>query len=136
MRVASYAVLLLLGAVLGIWGSFLVPLHLGPLLGLSVVIAVVGNLGVGLLGAAGTGTRLGAVLPGVGWLVTALLLGTSRPEGDLVITGKLESDPGVATVGTLFVLLGGVAAALAVGIGPLSSLPRFTARPGVPRQGA
>ncbi len=135
MRVATYVVLLLLGALLGVWGAFLVPLHVGPLLGSSVVIAVVGNLAVGLLGAAGTGSRLGAALPAAGWLVTVLLLGTSRPEGDLVIPGKLQTDPGVATVGTLFVLLGGIAAALAVGIGPLASRRRFTMPPGVPTEG-
>lgn len=116
---ACYLALIVLGAVLGIWGAFLVPLRLpGGVEGLSVAIAVVGNLGAGLLGGIGTGTRLGAGLPGLAWLVVAVLAGVSRPEGDLVVPGGLPADPGVGTVGMAFLLLGAVAAAIAVGIGP------------------
>ncbi len=135
VRVACYVALTVVGALLALWGAFLVPLRIGGVEGLSVVIAVVGNLAVGVLGAVGTGTRLGAVLPGVGWVVVALAMGSSRPEGDLVIPGRLSTDPGVGTVGTLFLMLGAVAAAVAVGIGPASAR-RFTERRAVPRQQA
>jgi hypothetical protein len=117
---ACYVALLLLGALLGIWGAFLVPLRLfGRIEGLAVVVAVVGNLGAGLLGGIGTGTRLGAALPGAAWLIVAVLSGITRSEGDLVVPGGIPSDPGVGTVGMAFLLLGAVAAAIAVGIGPV-----------------
>ncbi len=135
LLVASYVALAVLGVLLALWGAFLVPLRLAGVEGLSVVIAVVGNLAVGLLGAVGTGSRLGALLPGAAWLVVAMALAASRPEGDLVIPGQLSTDPGVAVVGTLFLFLGAIAAAAAVGLGPGWSR-RFTARGALPRQRA
>jgi hypothetical protein len=136
VRVAAYVALAAVGALLAMWGAFLVPLHIGPVVGLSVMIAVVGNLAVGLLGAAGMGTRLGATVPGAAWFLVALVLGAGRPEGDLVVPGHLPTDSGVAVVGTLYVLAGSVAAALAVGLGAVRLRPRFTAPRAMPRQGA
>ena len=48
-----------------------------------------------------------AALPGVTWLVTTMLLASTRPEGDLVITGSLP--------GLLFLLLGTVSAIAGIG---------------------
>jgi hypothetical protein len=56
--VAGHAALLLLGVALGVWGLFLVPLRLpGGVEGLSVVVAIVGNLAAARLGGFGFRTR-------------------------------------------------------------------------------
>lgn len=116
---ACYVALTVLGGALGVWGAFLVPLRLvGGLEGLAVVVAVVGNLGAGLLGGLGTRTRLGAALPGLAWLVVAVLAGTGRQEGDVVVPGSVPHDPAVGKVGMAFLLLGAIAAAVPVGVGP------------------
>ena len=78
----------------------------------SVVAAVVGN--VLLVDAARrlSGSRLVAVLPAVVWLGVALAAASRRPEGDLLIAG---GDAVTQLVDLGFLLLGVVAAALAVG---------------------
>lgn len=122
-RFATYAVLFLLGAILGVIGAFLVPLRIGRQVApISVVLAVIGNLAVGIFGARGTGSRLGAVAPGVGWLLVAFALGVKRPEGDVIVPG--------GGVGVAFTLGGTLAAAIAIGIvGPGT---RDRRRPGPP----
>jgi hypothetical protein len=91
---------------------FWLPLRVGGiLLPLSIPAAVVGNLL--LVGAALrlTRSRLVAVLPAVVWLVVAVAAMMRRPEGDLVIIGR----GALGAVGLAFLLLGVVAAAVAVG---------------------
>jgi hypothetical protein len=112
--IAGHAALVLLGAMLAIWGLFLIPLRLfGGVEGLSVVIAVVGNLAAARLGGFGFGTALAAAMPGIGWLVTVLVLAGGLPGHvqDVLLPGKLPPDPSVVTVGTAF-LFGGALAAL------------------------
>lgn len=113
---AVYAVLLLLGAALGVWGAFLVPLRLpGGIEGLSDVLAVVGNIAVGFFAARGARSVPAAAMPGIGWLVAVLAVGTiARPADEVVIPASLGSDPGVGTVGTLYLLLGAVGAVAAI----------------------
>src|SRR3954449_4672592 len=113
---AVYGVLLLLGAAMGIWGAFLVPLRLpGGLEGLADVIALGGNLAVGILAAKGARSVPAAAMPGIGWLVAVLAVGSiARPVDEVVIPAKLGSDPGIGTVGTLFLLLGAVGAVVAI----------------------
>ncbi len=112
--------LLLLGAVLGVIGGFLnrsvaqvagVGVPVGP------VLAVLGNLAAGGLGGSGTGSRLGAALPGVGWLAVVVLFGTLRPEGDLVVTGD--------GYGLAFILSGALAAGVAATVRPTSWPNRY-----------
>jgi hypothetical protein len=91
---------------------FWLPLRVG---GLLVPLSVVAAVGANLLLPAATrrlsGSRLVAVLPAVVWLVVAIGAMTRRTEGDLVITGG-----GVTgTVNLAFLLLGVLAASLAVG---------------------
>jgi hypothetical protein len=77
----------------------------------SVLAAVVGNLM--LVGGAHrlSGSRVVAVLPAVVWLTVAVAASIRRPEGDLILTGG-----GAAGVVNLaFLLLGALAAAVAVG---------------------
>jgi hypothetical protein len=114
--VASHAALLLLGAALGVWGTFLVPVRLtGGVEGLSVLIAVVGNVAAARLGGFSLGTPLAAAMPGIGWLVAVLVLagglpGMSDHDQDVLLPGKMPTDPGVVVVGTGFLFAGSVAA--------------------------
>jgi hypothetical protein len=91
---------------------FWLPLRVGGLLvPLSIVAAVTANL---LLPAAArrlSGSRLVALLPALVWLVVAIGAMTRRGEGDLVITGGGAT----GTVNLAFLLLGVLAASLAVG---------------------
>jgi hypothetical protein len=91
---------------------FWLPLRVGGiLLPLSVPAAVIGNLL--LVGTAMklTRWRLVAVLPAVVWLVVVVAGMVRRPEGDLVISGR----GALGSVGLAFLLLGALAAAVAVG---------------------
>jgi hypothetical protein len=108
---AAVVVLVAVGAVLAVLGAFLVPLRLfGDVEGLSVVLAVLGNLLVGLAAGYGLESPWGAVAPGLGWLVTAGFLSSFAPRGGgVLIPGKLANDPGVVVVATLW-LFGGLAA--------------------------
>jgi len=114
--VVGHAALLLLGVVLGIWGIFLVPVRLaGGVEGLSVLIAVAGNVAAARLGGFGFGTPLAAAMPGLGWLVAVIVLagglpGMSGHADDVLLPGKLPPDPGIVVVGTGFLFAGAVAA--------------------------
>ena len=116
--VAGHAALLVLGVALGLWGVFLVPLRLpGGIEGLSVVIAVVGNLAAARLGGFGFATPLAAAMPGIGWLLCVVVLlgglpGLSSHAEDVLVPGRLPADPGIVAVGAGWVF-GGALAALA-----------------------
>jgi TRAP-type C4-dicarboxylate transport system permease large subunit len=56
------------------------------------------------------GSKLGAVIPTVTWLVVVFALSTKRAEGDLVITGTFP--------GYLFLIGGSIAAMIAVALTP------------------
>ncbi|HEU5034163.1 MAG TPA: hypothetical protein VFT62_05305 [Mycobacteriales bacterium] len=110
------AMLVLLGAALGMWGSFLVPLRLpGGVEGFADILAVGGNVAAGLLAARGTGSVVASAMPGIGWLVTVLVFtGVARPSDEVVIPGRLGTDPGVGTVGSIFLFAGAIGAVAAV----------------------
>lgn len=116
--VVGHAALFVLGALLGLWGGFLVALRLpGGVEGVSVLIAVVGNLAAARLGGFGFGTPLAAATPGIGWLLAVMVLlgglpGMSGHAQDVLIPGNLPADPGVVVVGYAWVF-GGAGAALA-----------------------
>jgi len=108
--VALAAVAVLLALV----GAFLSPAepHVGGVpVPVGVLIAFVGNLVVGIGGAWGTQTRLAPVVTGFSWLVVAFILGSTRPEGDVVV-------PGTGWLGVAYLFLGAIAAAIAIGVGP------------------
>jgi hypothetical protein len=97
-----------LTVVEGLWlplrvGGFLVPV--------SVAAAVVGNLLLVDLALRWTASRGVAVLPALTWVVVAGAATMRRPEGDLLIIGS----GGLGAVGLAFLLLGTLAAAVAVG---------------------
>ncbi len=91
---------------------FWLPLRLaGVLVPVSVVAAVVGNLLLVWLALRLSGSRLVAVLPALTWAVVVVAAMDRRPEGDLVLTGV----GALGAVNLAFLLLGMVAAAIAVG---------------------
>lgn len=112
---AACLLLFVLGLALGAFGALLIPA--GPrigsvLLSAGVAVALVGNLVAGRLGVAMTGSRLGAAVAGIGWLVAVLPLGATRPEGDLVVTGD--------TKGFSFLLVGMITAVATAAVPPLT----------------
>jgi hypothetical protein len=110
-----YAALVVLGVVLAVWGAFLVPLRLGGVEGFADVIAFGGNLAAGLLAAWALRDVPASAMPGIGWLVAALVAGSYvRPSDEVVLPGRLGSDPGVGTVGQVFLFAGAAGAVLAV----------------------
>ena len=86
LAVALGGVLAVLGIVLGVVESFVHPLRVFGL-PVGVAVAVVVNFGVVHLVGRGTRSRLYALVPGVGWLLTVVVLSVGRPEGDFVVPG-------------------------------------------------
>jgi hypothetical protein len=108
-------VLVGIGGMLGLIGTFLVPLRLpGGIEGLAAVIALVGNAAVGLLGGLGGRSTRSATLPGVSWFVVVMAISVVSRGGDVIIPGKLPIDPGVVYVGYAFLFGGLVGAVIAV----------------------
>ena len=119
MRTTTYGVLLVLAAELAVWEAFLVGARpLGTGFPLAALLAVAGNVALGLAGAAVLGSRAGAVWPGVLWLLVALTLGSGRAEGDRVVPDSLR--------GFAFLLLGTVTAAVVVGAVRPATAPATT----------
>ena len=90
----SYAFGLLAGVVLGVYGVAAVPAGPrvgGTLLSLGLLLAAVGNVGIPVLVRWLTGTRLGACVMLIGWVPVVLLLGSTRPEGDLLLRAASTS---------------------------------------------
>ncbi|MFF8956682.1 DUF6113 family protein [Streptomyces sp. NPDC014894] len=78
LRVAAYAGLFLLGAVVGTAGS----LVQGAWFPGGLLLALLATAGLFHGSGRATGNQLGVVCSAVGWLVTVLLLSGGRPEGD------------------------------------------------------
>ena len=114
LQVATLVALFLLGAMLGLYGAFLVPTRLLGTYGWALLVAAIGNLATTVGGGWGTRSVAGAVAPGVGWLAVVLVAGFGRPEGDLVIPSSVATQPGLGTTGSLFLLTGVVAAGIGV----------------------
>lgn len=77
-RIAAYAGLLVLGALVAVAGSLVQGAWFPG--GLAVALLGTGGLFAGARRA--TGTQLGVVWAAVGWLLTIVLLSIGRPEGD------------------------------------------------------
>lgn len=109
--VAAYTVVLVLAVLFAVWGSFLVPLRLGGVpVPLCVVLAVVGNAGLGLAGTRIVGSRLGGLVPGLVWLFITFTFGSQSPGGDTVIRASV--------MGYAFLVFGIIAATAALGVRP------------------
>ncbi|MGW1889775.1 DUF6113 family protein [Streptomyces sp. NPDC002004] len=98
-RIAAYVGLFVLGAVVAVAGA----LVQGGLFPGGLLLALAAAAGTFVGGARATGARAGAIAPAAGWMLTVVLLTTSRPEGDFAF--------GVG-VGSYLFLLGGMAIAV------------------------
>ncbi|MFB7504475.1 DUF6113 family protein [Streptomyces broussonetiae] len=79
-RIAAYAGLFLLGAVVGFAGTLVQAAWFPG----GLLLALAGAAGLFLGGAYATRGRGGAVAPVAGWIIAVVLLTTSRPEGDFL----------------------------------------------------
>ena len=105
----SYLFLTVLGLTLGLFGSFLVPAApdiFGRNLTYAVPFVIVTNPAAAALARLLVPHRLGAGVPFLGWLAMVLLLGTAKPEGDVVVPGDVR--------GTTFLVAGAIVGALAL----------------------
>ncbi|MFI1679547.1 MULTISPECIES: DUF6113 family protein [unclassified Streptomyces] len=112
-RFAAYALLFVLGAVVGVAGS----LVQGGFFPAGLLLALLGAAGLFYGGSRAIGTRAGAVAPAAGWLVAVMLLTATRPEGDFLFG---------AGIGSYGYLLGGMAVAVmcaTLGQGPQPTAP-------------
>src|SRR5262245_50755225 len=111
--VGAYLFALVAGVLLALYGVAAVPVGLrfgGLFLSVGVLVAVVGNTGVSLLVRWLTGTRLGPTVVLVGWAPVALMLGSARPEGDLMLRATVS--------GYLFLGVGLLAPIVVAVLGP------------------
>jgi hypothetical protein len=126
---AAYALVVVLAVENAVLGGFLVPLRLGGTL--VPVALLLGGVGTALVGRAGgrtLGDRRGALLPGGVALVLALLLGSRRTEGDLVLAGG--DGTGLATMSLLYLCAVAVGAAAGYALSPVrTASPRPAAVP-------
>ncbi|MFF9015912.1 DUF6113 family protein [Streptomyces sp. NPDC014870] len=99
VKIVWYVVLVILGALVGIAGSFVQNAWFPG----GLILALLATAAVFYGGLRATDTQLGVVAPGAAWLVAVVLLSLGRPEGDGVFGG------GVAEV---IYLLGGMAIAV------------------------
>lgn len=106
LRLLLHALLVLLGFLVGVLGSFVHAVAVG---GVPVGLIAAYVLTAALLATArlATGSRSGAAAVGGGWVVALLLLSAPRPEGDLVVSGSLTGYAWL--VGGLVVATAGVA---------------------------
>lgn len=102
---AAYGVLIVLGAVLGIIGSFEFSWQLGAVPVAALAWTVVNIAAFRAAGWVMEG-KLGVAAMAAPWLIFVLVLSSSRPEGDLVVTGT--------TGGYIFIFGGTIAAVLAL----------------------
>jgi hypothetical protein len=106
---ASFTLVVVLAVELAVWGCFLVAARpFGVGLPVAAVVALVGNLGLGVVGARILQRVVGAVVPGALWLVIVLRLASRTNEGDTLVPASLR--------GYAFLGVGAVAAAVAVGL--------------------
>jgi hypothetical protein len=98
-RAAAHLGLFVLGAVVGVAGGLLQAAWFPG----GLLLALLGAAGLFLGGSRATGSRAGAVAPAAGWMISVVLLTSTRPEGDFLF--------GVG-VGSYLFLLGGMAVAV------------------------
>jgi hypothetical protein len=87
---------------------------LGVPLPVGLAIALTAEAALLLGGAAAVGSRWGAAVPAVAWLLVVFGLSVPRPEGDLIVAAN--------PAGYAFLLLGAMIAAVGVGVVPLVAM--------------
>ncbi|MDV5148166.1 DUF6113 family protein [Streptomyces sp. SBC-4] len=111
VRYAWYGALVVLGALVGTAGALVQAAWFPG----GLLLALLATAAVFYGGLRATGTQVGVVAAGGGWLVAVILLSFGRPEGDGAFGGG---------AGELLFLFGGMA--VAVICATLSRLPRPT----------
>lgn len=111
---AAYGALGLLGALLGVVGSFLQDWTIGSV-PVAAVLLVILNFGFIRLAGWAMDGRMGAVIPTLTWTAVVFMASQQRPEGDLVIPGSLA--------GYVFLIGGLVAAVIAISMVPSPRQP-------------
>ncbi|MEU5880374.1 DUF6113 family protein [Spirillospora sp. NPDC047279] len=109
---AAYGALGLVGAIVGLVGSFAQDWTLGSFPLVAILLVPV-TFGLVRLSGWAMGTRLGALIPTLTWGVVVFLMSQRRPEGDLVIPGNLP--------GYVYLVGGMLAAVIAIGTVPARS---------------
>ena len=109
-RVTAYVVLLVLGAAVGLAGTFVLSLWFPG--GLVLSLAAIAALCCG--GRVLTGSRTGSAMPALGWFAMLMVAQAPRPEGDFLLA---------ANAGTYVFLLGGML--IGVICTTLRTLPRI-----------
>jgi uncharacterized protein DUF6113 len=89
LTVAAYAALLLLGAVLGLLGTFHYNHGPAPLASVLFDLAI---LAACILGSHGMRTASGGVLPAAGWFAVTLLLSSGSAGGSVLITATMAGE--------------------------------------------
>jgi hypothetical protein len=103
---ATYLVLFAASIGLNTISLFLVPEYVAGQLGVGAAIALVGNLGLGLLGAWGLRRPAGAVAAVLGWIVVFGLVSVVSRGGDVLLAGSLPSDHAVVVTSTFWIFAG------------------------------
>lgn len=98
-RSAAHLGLFVMGAVVGVAGGLLQAAWFPG----GLLLALLGAAGLFLGGARAMGGRAGAVAPAAGWMISVILLTSTRPEGDFLFG---------AEAGSYLFLLGGMAVAV------------------------
>ena len=106
---AAYAALGLLGAVVGVVGSFAQAWTVGSV-PVAAIVLILLNFAIARAAGWAMGRRTAAAVPVLLWAVVALVLSIGRSEGDLIVPGTLP--------GYLFIIGGLAAGALAVSLVP------------------
>lgn len=92
MLAFGYLVFALAGMLTAAIEVLLVPSRLGvTLVPIAPMLAVLSNVALPAIARGLTDTRLSAAPPVVGWVVTAVLLASSTPEGDVLLPAGGES---------------------------------------------
>ncbi|MFJ6212816.1 DUF6113 family protein [Streptomyces sp. NPDC092296] len=120
VRIAAYVVLVVLGGVTALAGSFAQSLWFPG----GLVLALAATVGVFYGGLRLTTTKLGAGLPLAGWFLVLIVLMSPRPEGDFI----LASD-----AGTYVYLLAGAVGGMVCATLPTRTMYGFGAGSGRPK---
>jgi hypothetical protein len=118
VTVGVYSALFLFGAVQGLIGSFQYSRTAGSVPVAALVCCAV-ILATCLLGAWATRSVSGAVLPGIGWIITSFVLSMPVSNGSVIIT---------STTAGKWYLYGGTLCAAAGVVGSFIAVPRWAGR--------
>jgi uncharacterized membrane protein len=89
LAVAAYVALFVLGAVLGLLGTFHYSQGPAPFAAIGFDLAILATC---VLGSWGTRTGLGGLLPAAGWLLVTLVLSTAPAGGSILVTASLAGE--------------------------------------------